>query len=158
MLRLIFILLTSLAAGKVSAVEIDIMHYTLHDLHTGEPVALDDFRGKPTFLLVFEPGCRYCARQSRIFNRMLESCDSFQVIAVGVNGSRRSLLDDLDMLRPRFPAVMADAELSYDLGEIVITPVMMLADAKGNYELHLLGLQDSERILSVLGEVDIDCR
>jgi len=144
-------------ASTAHAVEIDLMHYAVNDLRTGEETQLDAFRGKPTFLLVFEPGCIYCARQSRIFNRMLETCDSFQVVAIGVNGTRRRLLDDLDMLQPRFPAFMAGEEFAYELGEVVITPVMLLADARGNYELHLLGLQDSERLLSILGLVDSTC-
>lgn len=164
--RLLALLLAVLACAaaqadaadtEAEAMVIDLMHYTVSDLRTGEPSTLDVFRGKPTVLLIFEPGCRYCARQSRILNRMLATCDNLQAVGLGFNGSRRRLLDFQDDLSPDFPAFMAEAELVYDMGEIVITPVLMLADSAGHYELHLLGLRDRDALAPLVNALGAGC-
>lgn len=147
----------ALQALPVRAEDIGLLHYPVIDLRTGETGTLESFRGAPTVLLVFEPGCRFCARQSRILNAMLDECTNLNAVAVGVNGSRRRLLDDLEMLRPAFPAFAAGDELAYDLGEIVITPVMLVADAAGNYTLHLLGLQDRDTLGGIFNQLGGGC-
>src|SRR5210317_819288 len=87
----LMLFLTLLIYRPVMAVDIDLMHYAVADLQTGESTSLEQFRGKPTILLIFEPGCRYCARQARILNGMLDNCSDFQAVAIGLNGSRRNL-------------------------------------------------------------------
>lgn len=146
-----------LEASTTDPAGIDLMHYQVSDLRTGEESSLESLRGKPTVLLLFEPGCMYCSRQSRILNAMLKECENLQAVALGFNAPRRRMLDYQDELRPDFPAYMAGADLAYDMGEIVITSVILMADAAGFYELHLLGLQDRERLTSLLNPLGAGC-
>jgi hypothetical protein len=158
---LVLVLLAFLGSTALQAsaepAGIDLLHYKVSDLRTGEESTLQPFLGKPTVLLLFEPGCMYCARQTRILNAMIKECANLQAVALGFNAPRRRMLDYQDDLRPDFPAYMAGADLAYDMGEIVITPVMLLADANGYYQLHLLGLQDRERLESLLNPLGAGC-
>jgi thioredoxin-related protein len=151
-----FFLLLSAWTSSI-AEPIDLLHYELSDLRTGEAVDLAQFRGYPVLILLFEPDCGYCVRQAREINALLSQCTEIRPVAVGINGNRQHLREHVFSMQPDFPALMANRDLLQDLGEVQATPLMLLSDDKGYYHLHMVGLQEKETLRAVIGELLPDC-
>ena len=87
MARLIITSLLALAAAQAGAA-VDMLSYVLRDLSSTGDIDLEDYRGKITLLMFFEPDCEYCLRETRVINTLLAECPGLQPVAIGANGSR----------------------------------------------------------------------
>lgn len=149
---LLFLSFLSLSVAVMAA---DLFKYELRNLETTEVESLSKYRGEETLIVLFEPDCTWCLRQIRTLNSLLESCPSFQALAVGVNGNRRSYLETLNLLRPDFPAYEISRELYEDLGgaeTVAGTPVMLWGDANGELVTYSVGYQKKNVLLPALDE------
>jgi hypothetical protein len=136
-----------------AALPANLLHYQLHSLDTAANVDLQQHAGKPGVFILFEPGCAWCLKQVRVLNRMLESCDSLQALAVGINGDRRGYLDTLAKLHPQFPAYEISKEMLDDLGgskAIPATPTMLYVDAGGEFVTWSVGYLKEEMLQATL--------
>ncbi len=142
MLRLSALLLAACAVGawaddagnEQAAAGPSLLAYELKRLDEPKVESLSRFQGKPVLLIFFEPECNWCFRQVRDLNALGERCRTgFQPLAVGVNGNRSHLKEELRRLRPEFPAFEASPALLSALGGVPATPFALLGDANGDY-------------------------
>lgn len=131
---------------------IDLLQYRLLDLNNGERVELEQYRAQPVLIMLFQPECPYCGRQVTAIQELREECPDFTPIAVGVNGSRQRLRQELAELDPEFAAYEASGDMNRDLGDIDGTPVMLLTDQNGLYQTHLFGYQNLDVLRQVMQE------
>lgn len=123
------------SAGTPSLLEFD-----LRSLEAPEVHRLTRYQGKPVLMVFFEPECSWCLRQVKAINKLGSRCgESFEALAIGVNGSRARLQKELRRLRPDFPAYQASPQLIESLGGIPATPLSFLGDASGGYVNWLRG-------------------
>ena len=142
---LLFLSFLSLSVAVMAA---DLFKYELRNLETTEVESLSKYRGEETLIVLFEPDCTWCLRQIRTLNSLLESCPSFQALAVGVNGNRRSYLHLVWLLLKRL-------QLYEDLGgaeTVAGTPVMLWGDANGELVTYSVGYQKKNVLLPALDE------
>jgi hypothetical protein len=132
---------------------------SLHDVElrrldgTGRQ-ALAQVADGPLLLMLFEPACGWCLRQSRAINTLLGECPQLAAVAVGVDGSRRDLRDSVRRYRADFPAFEASAELLGALGDIEGTPFTLIADAGGLPLGWLRGYVPAPRLRASLEQFD----
>lgn len=150
-------LLLGLASPASAADDIDLLKYELRDLQSEQLQRLDQFRGKTTLVMFFEPECPFCFKQTKILNGIQRECADFQAIGVGVNGSRRDLQEEIRHLDPSFPAYQVNAELQKEVGKVEGTPMMLVADKNGLYSSHLRGYQQLDTLLPVLAKAGLEC-
>jgi len=152
LLRLV-ILTMIFCALPAEAVSPDILGYQHENLLTGEVETLERMRGKSSFLLFFQPACKWCLRQSRVLDSLLLSCPGqLNAAALGVHGSRHELKREVRKTHPDFPAYMAGEGLLNELNGIPATPIMLLADAQGAYAGSFRGFVAAEQLVRVLAE------
>ncbi|MDP6374391.1 MAG: redoxin domain-containing protein [Pseudomonadales bacterium] len=134
--RLCCFLLASLSSvlALSDSNNVSLLDYELKSLSAPERHTLSRYNGKPVLMVFFEPGCSWCFRQVRAINRLHQRCEGhFEALAVGVNGTRASLMKEINTLRPRFPAYQASPELLRSIGGIPATPFTLLGDTGGDF-------------------------
>ena len=143
------ILGSRLALAETAA--IDMLSYDLRPLnelsHASE---LHELRGELDVLVFFEPDCSWCFKQTQLINHMYQECPDFKAAAIGVNGSRRSLMQEVLRLRPDFPAYQIDANMLAELGAVEGTPLMIFVDDHGDFLTYTRGYQKREIFESLL--------
>ncbi|NIW25540.1 MAG: conjugal transfer protein TraF [Gammaproteobacteria bacterium] len=144
----------SVAWAATATAEVDVLDYELRDLESPDTVDLAGFRGSVILLMFFEPDCTYCLRQTRILNDLISSCEGFQPIGVGVNGTRRALQGERRRLRADFPLLQVSAQLQAEVGDIIGTPVMLLTDTDGRFVTWAQGIQSREVLLDLIGRIE----
>jgi thiol-disulfide isomerase/thioredoxin len=142
--------------SNVAVAEVDILDYRLRDLATTGEIELSAFRGTVNVLMFFEPECPYCFRQARVLNELREQCGDVQPIAIGVNGDRSALQNEMRRMRADFPTLQIDARLQEDIGEVVATPLLLLSDRSGMLVTWLRGLQQVETLRALIDRIDPD--
>jgi len=110
---------------------------TVHDfelrrLDAPRAESLRRYAGRTTLLMVFEPGCSWCLKQSRAIDTLLAECPPLAAAAVGVHGNRRDLRSTFHRYRADYPAYQASAAFISALGGVDSTPFTLLSDAAGN--------------------------
>lgn len=137
-----------IAAGDAQST--DLLNYELRSLDEVGTRSLETLRGTPTVMMFFEPACSWCLKQTRVLNELRRQCDGLNVVAIGVNGDRRSLLDTASRMRAQFPVFQISARMQSDIGRIEGTPLLMFADSTGNYGRHFRGYQQLDRLTSAI--------
>ena len=132
------------------------LRYDLSALSASETTVFQDLRGQVDVLMFFEPDCEWCFRQVRLINQMQEECADLMAVGIGINGSRRNLLAELQRMRPEFPAYQISRELQDDIGEIEGTPLMIFVDDEGNFQTYTRGYQKREVFEPLLTELKPD--
>lgn len=132
--------------------------YQLRSLEAPVTDSLDAYRGKPVIMLFFQPECSWCLKQVRAVNRLPADCRaSFNALAIGVNGDRKALKQELRRLRPDFPAYQANPALLDAIGGVPATPFALLGDANGEFHNWMRGYIPQSRLVDSLAELGADC-
>jgi peroxiredoxin len=146
--------LVALTAAFSARAEVDMLDYRLRDLASTTNIDLAALRGNVSVLMFFAPDCPYCFRQARVLNALQESCVGVRAVAVGVNGSRAALQQEMRHMHAEFPVAQIDSRLQADIGEIVATPLMLVGDRSGMLVTWLRGLQDGATLRSLVERID----
>jgi hypothetical protein len=146
-------LLGLLGASALHA-EVDMLDYTLRDLAGAGDVRLADARGDVVVLMFFAPDCSYCFRQARALRALQTQCPSVQPVAIGVNGDRASLQREMRRMGASFPVAQIDKRLRDDIGEVVATPLLLVADRDGMLVTWLRGLQSQDVLRGLIDRID----
>lgn len=129
---------------------IDMHSYALRPLTAGNPQPFTELRGQVGLLLLFEPDCGWCVRQTRVLNALQRDCPAFTAAGIGVNASRRSLLQAVQQLRPDFSTYQISRQLLQDLGSVPGTPLMIYLDQQGIFKTYSRGYLPRERLEPLL--------
>lgn len=130
--------------------DIDLHQYSLRPLQAGNSRSYTELRGQVDLLLLFEPECVWCVRQTRVVNALQQDCPAFAAAGIGVNASRRSLLKSVQQLRPEFSTFQISVPLQRDLGEVPGTPLMIYLDQQGMFKTYSRGYLPRERLEPLL--------
>lgn len=151
-MRLIVLLASLLTAIPVLAGnEQSLLDFELKSLAEPEKHSLEQYAGTPTVMMFFEPDCGWCFRQIKVLNKLSQQCSGeFNLVAVGVNGSRSELLKEYRRAKPRFPAYQASNKLLQAIGGVEATPFTILADAKGQPLSWFRGYLAEQKLLTHL--------
>lgn len=156
---LAILLVLGAALTSVNASTPDILSFEHENLRNGQVEALEQLRGKTSFLLFFQPDCKWCLKQSRVLDRLLKTCPGrLNAAALGVHGSRHALKKELRRLRPGFPAYKTGVTMISELQGVPATPVMLLADERGTFTQSFRGYLPADELSRILAERHgIDC-
>ncbi|MGI9229199.1 MAG: TlpA family protein disulfide reductase [Gammaproteobacteria bacterium] len=136
-----------------------ILGFRLLNLDSAEVESLQQFKGKPTLMTFFQPDCNWCLRQFRVLNRLHQRCGTaINLLAVGVNGNRRELKQELLRLRPGFSAYQANAGLMESLGRMPATPFAIEANAAGHFTGWTQGYLPQQQLEAALTTLPEQCR
>ena len=136
---------------------VDLFDYQLKDLKSVETHNLDQYRGDTFLMIFFQPDCPFCVKQSKVINEIQAKCSDFQAIGVGVNGSRNDLQEEARKMRANYPTYEVSASLQAEVGKVVGTPLMLVANKQGIFTRHLQGYQKMDSLIPVLGEAGLNC-
>jgi peroxiredoxin len=126
----LFVLLLCFYGSHTAAQSL--LDFSLPNLQAQGNLNLEDYRGKVLLVSFFEPDCSWCFRQMKAFNRLVETCDHVQPIAVGVNGNNQQLRKELRRAKVQFPGLKANRQLIEAVGDVPATPWTLVADQQGN--------------------------
>lgn len=92
-------------------------------------VSLRDYKGQVLLLSFFEPDCKWCYRQMKVFNQVSKQCnESLQPLSVGVHGDKLSLRQEVRRAKVEYPAVMGTTEFQQYFGDVPATPWTLIFD------------------------------
>lgn len=124
-----------------------LLDFELRSLSAPERHTLEQYQGAPMLMMFFEPECSWCARQFRVLDKLQAECEgSFNPIAVGINGSRRELLEEYRKQSPAIPTYQASSRLVAVVGGVPATPFTLVADAQGQPLGWLRGYMSEEKL------------
>lgn len=131
----------------------DILGYEHENLSNGQLEALDALRGKSSFLLFFQPDCKWCLKQSKTLDKMLATCPrQVNAAALGVHATRHELKKELRRLRPDYPAYKTGDRMLEELQGVPATPIMLLADEHGKFVQSFRGYVPADQLAQILAE------
>ena len=104
-------------------------------------------------VMLFEPECSWCLKQSHAIGALLSQCDKLDAAAIGVHGNRRALASTYRRFRAAFPGYQASRDMLKALGEVSATPFTLLADADGELLGWLQGYIPLERLRTTVGQL-----
>ncbi|MBX2848611.1 MAG: conjugal transfer protein TraF [Acidiferrobacterales bacterium] len=139
------------------ALAVDLLNYQLKELNGIESHHLERYRGDTVLMVFFQPDCSFCVKQSKVLNQIQEKCADFQVIGVGVNGSRNDLQVELRAMRANYPAYQISPALQAEVGKVVGTPLMLIANKNGQFTQHLQGYQQIDVLTPELENAGLKC-
>lgn len=129
----------------------DILGFQHENLRNGHTEALEGLRGETSFLLFFQPDCKWCLKQSKTLDKLLARCPGhLNAAALGVHASRHELKKELRRLRPGFPAYKTGEGMLNELQGVPATPVMLLADAQGRFARSFRGYVSEDELADIL--------
>lgn len=157
--RLAIVLLALAYTLPAAASSPDLLGFQHENLRSGQTEALDELRGEASFLLFFQPNCKWCLKQSKILDKLLARCPGqLNAAALGVHANRHELKKELRRLRPDYPAYRTGAGLLNALQGVPATPVMLLADEEGRFAQSFRGYVPEEELAGILSRHhEIEC-
>ncbi len=149
--RLATLALALLCSLPAAASAPDILGFQHENLRNGQTEALDGLRGEASFLLFFQPDCKWCLKQSRTLDKLLARCpDRLNAAALGVHASRHELKKELQRLRPDYPAYKTGNVMLSELQGVPATPVMLLTDQDGRFAQSFRGYVPEDELAEIL--------
>lgn len=113
-----------------------------------EPLVSD--HGDTMLVMLFEPECSWCLKQSHAINALLRQCEDINAAAVGLHGDRQALSRTYRRFRADFPGYQASRKFIDALGGVSGTPFTLLADAEGEPLGWLQGYVPLDRLRSTV--------
>lgn len=117
------------------------LDFRLNALEEKKMYDLNAYRGKIVFLLFFEEGCHWCKREFALF-RQLQKEEEIHVIAVAMGKSSGAL----KKIAKGFLVLRASDELLAVVGDIEVTPYMLVANQDGDFATKIIGYQSKKRL------------
>lgn len=150
--RKLILTLCTISFISFSAQAASLLDFRLPSLHSGQQISLEKFRGQLILLSFFEPGCAWCYRQMKAFNRLTDTCTQhIQPLAVGINGKPEKLRRELRRAKVKFPAFSGTRELLSAVGKVPATPWTLVADSEGAVISTLRGYMPLEKLTLAFG-------
>lgn len=138
--------------------EQSLFDFRLGDLRSGEIRTLEGYRGTPTFLVFFEPGCPWCVKQMRALEELGAACPGrIQTLTAGVHGNLPEYRRLIRMAGTDHPAFVASDRLVAAIGGVPATPYTLFLDRKGQPTHRLRGLVPAPELRTWLAAQGIRC-
>lgn len=117
----------------------------LPGLNTNERIDIQNYEGQLLLLSFFEPDCRWCYRQMKVFNEIHNQCQAIKPVAVGIRGDSRALRKEVRRAQVEYPAAEATSSLLAIVGEIPATPWTLVVNQKGEIIASVRGYYRQEQ-------------
>ena len=121
----------------------------------GEPVAPDDYRGRPLVVNFWATWCGPCRREQPLLTQADRAAGEDGAVFVGINyrddpAAARQYLEEFDVAYPSLedPA----GSLAYDF-EVPFLPATIFIDADGQLRYRVVGALDEQRLEQILTEI-----
>jgi thiol-disulfide isomerase/thioredoxin len=123
-----FFLLISKAEASL-----DLLQGKLEDLKSDGTIDLSIYKGKPTILTFFQPGCEGCHRLIKIFQCIDEKYPrKFNIIYLGTFADKSKLTKAIADFKIPYPTYLAGEAFMKNVGGIKYTPYTLITDENGN--------------------------
>jgi len=87
---------------------------------------------KPKVVVVYQPDCKWCAKQISDLAQFQHSCEGvFNTVLVGSRGSKRTLSLELKRFNSDFPAFAGSRKFLKVIGGVPATPITLFFNNKG---------------------------
>ncbi len=151
-------LLTALSGPANALAAGSPLDFRLEALRSGATETLDRLTGKPTFLVFFEPRCRWCAKQIEALQALREGCSKrFRAVAIGVHGDRAGYRRFLRRAEVELPAYRASPQLVAAIGGVPATPYSLFLEADGTPSHRLRGAIPAPKLRQWLADEGVAC-
>lgn len=136
-----------------SETDVSIFHYSLPDLQSKNMYSMAGLKGSWTLLSFFEPECRWCFRQMKVFNQLSSLCDqSLKMLAIGINGSNQQLRQELRKAKTVFPGLKATPAFRHAFGPVTVTPWTLIVDPHGETIATIRGYKSYDQFIQVFSQ------
>ncbi|GAA5218496.1 conjugal transfer protein TraF [Corallincola platygyrae] len=152
-LRYALVLLVGLLAASSARASDGLYGLSFEALSGEANVALADYKGKPFAMLVFEDECKWCLKQMRTFNTLVEQGKVKDVVAVG-KGDKHSLKRWARRASPTYPLAQINRELLQALDGVKTTPITLLVDANGQVSQVVRGYLPEQEMAERLAKIN----
>jgi thioredoxin-related protein len=154
LLLVLFLALPGMATGAPS-----LLDFRLGDIRSGEMRSLQEFQGRRTFLVFFEPDCPWCVKQMRALEELGQQCpERIQTVTAGVHGKLPEYRRLLRVAGTDQPAFMASNRLVAAIGGVTATPYTLFLDARGQPTHRLQGYIPAPEMRVWLEEQGVACQ
>ena len=130
----------------------DLLNAPLRDIRSGNISSLATDRHRNILIMIFEPECPWCLRQTATLNQLVHECSDVQVIGVGIHAERDQLGQEVRKLRMTFPAYVAGKDFLRATGKIPGTPYLVAIDRYNQTESVLRGYHSIDDIRHIFGD------
>ncbi|WP_299495499.1 thioredoxin family protein [uncultured Shewanella sp.] len=125
--------------------------YQHEHLVTHQQEHFQDFEGKPSLFMFFEPECPWCAKQGKAFNQLLAQCpNAINIAALASHGNKTVLRKAAWKMKLHFPAYLASQTMMLSIGPLPATPITLIIDEKGQLHSVLRGYVKLAQLLPKL--------
>jgi len=115
---------------------------------------LQDYSGKILLISLFEPECSWCYKQMKVFNQIVQACNSqLQPLAVGIHGRKKALRREVHRAQAKFPTFQAPPSWLKSVGEVPATPWTLVVDSKGTIVATVRGYFGYEKVQKAFPEL-----
>jgi hypothetical protein len=119
---------------------------------TYAPLDLRRFEGKVTMLLLFEDGCSYCLSMIKNADALLRrNPEQLNLLLIGVGSDKNALAKWSDRVETQAEKVQADGEFLSAIGGVKATPIMLIANRKGEFAQKITGAISRAQLRAELG-------
>ena len=110
--------------------------------------------GKPSIVMLFQPGCSWCKKQEKELSAIHANCPSlFRFRLVGTQGKTDQLKCELHHYQQNIPAYKSTTKFLRQIGGFVASPTTLFFDESGELLGKRRGFLDSSKMSQVINSL-----
>ena len=111
---------------------LDLLQGSVEDLKADRKIDLSIYKGKPSILTFFQPGCESCHRLIKIFQCIDEKYPGkFNILYFGIFADKVKLTKAITEFQIPYPAYYASQELLKKISRVKYTPYTIITNENG---------------------------
>lgn len=118
-----------------------------------EQYSLQKLIGSRALITFFKPECTPCRKQLEALSCVQEKQPSYQVISIGIQGSREEIRNEVRPLSLSYPILIAHAKLREELQAIQTTPLTLILEKDGSLIKSFSRFSDCKELLESIQSV-----
>lgn len=132
-----------------------LLAYSLPALEVGEPeLDLRRLTGKVTLLLLFEDQCSYCLSMIQRSQALVQqNPEQYHLVLIGVGSDPKALIAWSNRVPSHARKVLANKKFLSALGGVKATPLLLIANARGEFAQKISGAVSTKVLRAALANV-----
>ncbi|MGB0894685.1 MAG: hypothetical protein ACPGUD_09785 [Parashewanella sp.] len=150
-MRFITLVIALVVASAIFSMSATASVYELKPINRNNEQALIAVN-KTTLVMLFQPECSWCKKQSKLVNGILSECQGvIHFSMVGTNGSKRKLKQELAYYDSAIPVFYATRAFLRKIGGFQASPTTLVFDEGGKLRAKKRGFINRESLQKAVG-------